>query len=186
MKSEKQNGGILKPTMAAIAILCIGGGGTYAAFATGLVAAGASDEDDTPRLVRKGDVDPYAPAPAKGAKDAPSITYGDGGSEYRVAYFTFEESFISNLSGSDALIQLDLAASTRRDGRVLQWLLAHELAVRSAILAQLAATPERDVLSVDGKDRLADRLARAINSVLEEKEGFGGVDAVHFKTFLVQ
>jgi flagellar FliL protein len=84
------------------------------------------------------------------------------------------------------LIQVDLAVSTRRDGRVLLWVKNHELAIRSAILAQLAATPEGAVYDVDGKRELSERLTAAINKVLEENEGFGGIDAVHFEGFLVQ
>ncbi|MEZ5748344.1 MAG: flagellar basal body-associated FliL family protein [Caenibius sp.] len=84
------------------------------------------------------------------------------------------------------MIQLNLAASTRRDGRVLQWLKLHEIAVRSAILVELAATPEEDVYTVAGKQRLQQRLTAAINAVLVANEGFGGVDAVHFEAFVVQ
>ncbi len=81
---------------------------------------------------------------------------------------------------------MSLAASTRHDGRVIQWLEMHELAIRSAILVELADTVEDDVFTVEGKDRLKQRLTAAINRVLEEQEGFGGVDSVYFRTFLVQ
>ncbi|PKP89481.1 MAG: flagellar basal body-associated protein FliL, partial [Alphaproteobacteria bacterium HGW-Alphaproteobacteria-15] len=110
----------------------------------------------------------------------------EGGSKYRTAYYSFEESFTSNLADSPGLVQVELAVSTRRDGRVLQWVRNHELAIRSAILTQLAATPEAEVYDVAGKERLAKRLTQAINDVLEENEGFGGIDAVHFRGFLVQ
>ena len=66
------------------------------------------------------------------------------------------------------------------------WLKKHELAVRSAMLAVLADTPEEEVYTVEGKDRLQKRLTAAINRVLTETEGFGGIDAVYFKSFLVQ
>ncbi len=83
-------------------------------------------------------------------------------------------------------MQVSIAASTRHDGRVIQWLALHELAIRSAILDELANTPEEDAFTVEGKERLQVRLTSAINHVLEENEGFGGVDAVHFRSFLVQ
>ena len=51
---------------------------------------------------------------------------------------------------------------------------------------QLAATQEADVFDAEGRKRLKERLTKAINEELEEKEGFGGIDAVHFKGFLVQ
>ncbi len=105
---------------------------------------------------------------------------------FKTTYIPLEGNFTSNLRDSEALIQLSLAASTRRDGRVLQWLGKHELAVRSAMLAVIADTPEEDVYSVAGKERLQKRLTDAINKVLSEREGFGGVDAVYFKTFIIQ
>ena len=134
--------------------------------------------------MRKGDSDPYALPDKK--KDAAAPVYGEGGSEFRTAYYSFSESFTSNLADSPSLIQVELAVSTQHDGRVIGWVQNHELAIRSAVLVQLASTPEADVYSVEGRKRLTDRLAKAINKVLEENEGFGGVDAVHFKGFLVQ
>ena len=111
---------------------------------------------------------------------------GEGGSEYRTTYYSFTEDFTSNLSNSEALVQINLAASTRRDGRVLLWMKKHELAIRSALLAVLADTPEEDVYTMTGKERLQKRLTAAINKVLTDTEGFGGVDAVYYKSFLVQ
>ena len=66
------------------------------------------------------------------------------------------------------------------------WLKKHELAIRSAMLEVLADTPEEDINTIEGKDRLQKRLTVAINRVLIEAEGYGGVDAVYFKNFLVQ
>lgn len=182
----KPKGGIIKMAIGAVALLVIGAGGAYGAFASGLIGGGSSDEPDVPVLVRKGDSDPYALPSGGSKKDEGPVVYGDGGSEYRTAYYSFQDSFTSNLANSPSLIQVDLAVSTRRDGRVLQWVKNHELAIRSAILAQLAATPEEEVFAVEGKEKLAKRLTSAINEVLEENEGFGGIEAVHFKGLLVQ
>ena len=66
------------------------------------------------------------------------------------------------------------------------WVKKHELAIRSELLAVLADTPEEDVSSIPGKARLQKRLTAAINQVLTRTEGFGGVDAVYFKTLVVQ
>ncbi|HEX4849080.1 MAG TPA: flagellar basal body-associated FliL family protein [Novosphingobium sp.] len=81
---------------------------------------------------------------------------------------------------------MSLACSTRRDGRVLMWLKKHELAIRSEILVVLADTPEEDAFTPDGKQRLQKRMTDAINKVLVKTEGFGGVDQVYFKSYLVQ
>ena len=180
----KPKGGVMKMVFGAVLLLGVGAGGAYGAFAAGLIGGKADAGPDLPKLVRKGDSDPY---PVPGAdKDAGSAIYGEGGSEYRTAYYSFAESFTSNLKDSPALIQVELAVSTQHDGRVLAWVHNHELAIRSAVLVQLAATPEADVYEPEGRERLNTRLTGAINAVLEENEGFGGIDAVHFKGFLVQ
>lgn len=182
----KSGGGMIKIIIAAVLLLGVGAGGAYGAFAMGLFGGDAPKEPDTPKLVLKGEKDPYPLPGADQAKDGAAPVYGEGGSKYRTAYYSFEESFTSNLADSPGLVQMELAVSTRRDGRVLQWVHNHELAIRSAILAQLAATPEAEVYDVGGKQQLAKRLTKAINDVLEENEGFGGVDAVHFRGFIVQ
>ncbi|MGB3378434.1 flagellar basal body-associated FliL family protein [Allopontixanthobacter sediminis] len=178
--------GKMKLVIIALAMLGVGAGGAYGAVAMGYL--GASHEakgPDLPKLVRKGEEDPYAPKSEAKEGEVDDVD-GEGGSEYRTTYYSFEDAFTSNLLDSAALIQVSLAASTRYDGRVLMWLRKHDLAIRSAILIELADTPEGDVYSVEGKARLQKRLTAAINRVLTETEGFGGVDDVHFRGFLVQ
>lgn len=183
----KSKGGAIKLALGAVLLLGLGAGGAYGAFAMGLIPGmDTKHEPDEPKLVLKTETDPYPFAGATKEKDAAAPVYGEGGSKYRTVYYSFGESFTSNLADSAGLVQVELAVSTRRDGRVLQWVKTHELAIRSAILAQLAATSEADAVSVEGKKRLALRLTKAINEVLEKNEGFGGIDAVHFRGFLVQ
>lgn len=183
----KAKGGAVKLAIGALLLLGLGAGGAYGAFAMGLIPGmDAKHEPDEPKLVLKTDTDPYPIPVSDKQKEAGVPVYGEGGSKYRTVYYSFADSFTSNLADSPGLVQVEIAVSTRRDGRVLQWVQTHELAIRSAILAQLAATTEAEAYSVEGKKRIAARLTKAINEVLEEKEGFGGIDAVHFKAFLVQ
>ena len=189
-KPKKKGGGMMVKIGAAVGLIAAGGGGAYGLFATGIIGSKAAEvkEDKNPKLIRKGEEDPFAPkakegdAEGEGGKDVE----GDGGSEYGTLYFIFAEDFTSNLKDSEALIQVSLAAATRRDYRVILWLKKHELAIRSSIIAVLADTPELEVQTVEGKERLQKRLTATINKVLTEDEGFGGVDAVYFKTFIVQ
>lgn len=176
--------------LVALGMLVVGGGAAFGLMASGVIGGGHAEEkkkEEGPQLVRKGEEDPYAP-PAKegegegGGEEAES----EGGDAYRTAYFTFTEDFTSNLKDSDAMVQASIACSTRRDGRVLQWLAKHELAIRSRLLEILADTPEDDVSSLEGKERLNKRMTAAINQVLIQKEGFGGVDAVYFRNFVIQ
>ena len=128
---------------------------------------------------------PWSAAATARRPSAPAI-HGGGGGKYRTAYYNFSDEFTSNLANGTALIQVSLAASTHYDGRVMMWLNEHETALRSRILAELAATSEEDLASIRGKEELQKRLTKAINETLEEREGFGGVDSVYFRSFIVQ
>ena len=185
----KKGKGLIVKLLGGLALLGAGGGGVFGLVQAG-VFGGASEkkkEDNHPKLIRKGEEDPFAPK-AEGDKEGavPEGAEGSGGSEFRTSYFTFTDEMTSNLQNSDSFVQIGLAASTRRDGRVLIWLKKHELAVRSQLLIELGNTDEDDIRTPDGKLRLQKRMTNAINTVLTQREGCGGVDAVYFRSFLVQ
>lgn len=185
-EKPKKGKGFMKMLLAGVVLAGAGGGTAFGLMYAGVIGGShAKAQEAGPQLVLKGAKDPYAPPAPKG-EEAGDPIHGEGGSKFRTAYYRFNEDFTSNLRDSDALIQLSLAASTQRDGRVLMWLKEHELAVRSRILVTVADTPEEDVISPDGKIRLQQRLTAAVNDVLTEREGFGGVDNVYFRTFIVQ
>ncbi len=98
----KLKSGKMKLVIGAVLLLCLGAGGAYGAVASGLVGASEVDHGpDVPRLVGKGEADPYAPE-----DDAPTVAmHGEGGSEYRTVYFSFEEGFTSNLKDSPGLFR---------------------------------------------------------------------------------
>jgi len=191
-KKDKPKGkgkGMLMKVLLPVVLLGVGGGGVFGLMQAGVIGGGraGAKEDNNPKLIRKGEVDPYAPK--KEGKDdeaAGEDVHGDGGSEFRTVYYSFDGDFTSNLKDSSSLIQVSLAASTRRDGRVLLWLKEHELAIRSALLNILADTTENEITTIDGKERLQKRLTAAINKVLTDEEGFGGVDDVYFRSFIIQ
>ncbi|MEY4474017.1 MAG: hypothetical protein RL671_2321 [Pseudomonadota bacterium] len=188
-QKPKKGKGLLIKLVGGLVLIAAGGGGTFALVQSGIMGGhheAEKKETNEPKLVRKGDEDPYAPKAEGKEGEAAAAVDGEGGSEYRTSYYNFTEDFTSNLKNSTGLVQVSLACSTRRDGRVLMWLKKHELAIRSEILVVIADTPEEDVYSPDGKQLLQKRLTDAINKVLVANEGFGGVDAVYFKSFLVQ
>ena len=184
---KKKKGGFMKLLLIGLVLIGAGGGGTYAAFATGMIGGGGSEEkeDKGPQYVLKGEEDPYAVKGEKDEKGGKSV-YGKGGSKYRTAYYEFQEEFTSNLAGGANLIQVSLAASTHKDGRVLMWLHDHELSIRSRILVELASTDIDVISSPEGKMQLQKRLTKAINDELVAHEGFGGVDNVYFRSLIVQ
>jgi flagellar FliL protein len=184
---KKKGKGMLVKLLMGIGLIGGGAGGAYGMMAAGMVGGGEHEkEDNSPKLVKKGDTDPYAPKSEDKENEGLAEVHGEGGSKYQTSYFSFSDEFTSNLRNSEALIQVSLACSTRRDGRVLMWVKKHELAIRSAMLTVLADTPEEDVYTIEGKKRLQKRLTGSINQVLTANEGFGGVDDVYFKTFIIQ
>lgn len=189
-KSEtegKKKGGLIVKLLMGLGLIGAGGGGAFALVQTGVVGGGShKKEDNTPKLIRKGETDPFAPKTDDKESAAVAEVHGDGGSQYATSYYSFTDDFTSNLKNSDALLQVSLACSTRRDGRVLMWVRKHELAIRSSMLEVLADTPEGDVYTMPGKENLRKRLTAAINKVLTDAEGFGGVDDVYFRTFIIQ
>jgi len=186
-KAKPKGKGMMVKLLSGVALLAIGGGGAFGLMQSGLVGGHAeAKEDNNPKLIRKGEEDPYAPKKEGEEEAATEAVYGEGGSEYRTAYYVFDGEFTSNLKDTDSLIQVSVAASTRRDGRVLMWMKEHELAIRSALLAVLADTSENAVMTIAGKEHLQKRLTAAINKVLVDEEGFGGVDDVFFRSFIIQ
>jgi flagellar FliL protein len=186
--AKKKGKGMMMIVIVAVLMLALGGGGAFAMVKMGVIGGGAPKvkEELGPKLIKKGEIDPYAPKTEGKEGEGGAEVEGEGGSPYKTSYYNFSEDFTSNLKGSASLIQVSLACSTHRDGRVLMWLKKHELAVRSAMLSVLADTPDDDIQTIEGKEKLTKRLTAAINQVLVKEEGFGGVDDVYFKTFLVQ
>lgn len=121
-----------------------------------------------------------------GGAGTKSGTAGVGGEKYASNYYAMEKEFTSNLQDSVHFIQVGIAVSTPYDDTVVENIKTNEIAVRSAILLTLSDTTEEQVFSTDGKKKLQVRLTKAINDVLKEKEGFGGVGNVYFTNFIVQ
>ena len=164
-------------------VLLVGGGagaGLYASQAGLLGGSEHAEVDvDKPQLVPKG---------SKGGEEGEGAKAGDGkgGAVYESSYFQLENEFTSNLRDSVHFIQVGLAVSTNYDERVIANMERHELAVRSAVLMALTETDEEQVFTAEGKKALQKRLVVAINDVLKEKEGFGGIGNVYFTNFIVQ
>lgn len=186
--AKKGKSMVMVIAIVAVLMLAVGGGAAFAMVKMGIIGGGGAKvkEELGPKLVKKGEEDPYAPKAEGKEGEGGKEVEGEGGSPYKTSYYNFSEDFTSNLKGSAQLIQVSLACSTHRDGRVIMWLKKHELAVRSAMLSVLADTPADDIETIEGKEKLTKRLTAAINQVLVKEEGFGGVDDVYFKTFLVQ
>jgi flagellar protein FliL len=195
---KKKKGGFMKLlVLIVLGLVLIGGGvggGLYAMNAGWFGGQGGEGGHDGPSLVPK---DQQKRASAKkeegghggeggGESHGKPTPEGKGGDKYASNYYPLEKEFTSNLQDSVHFIQVGVAISTPYDDRVLDNIKTHEIAIRSAILMALGETSEEQVFTAEGKKQMQGRLAKAINAVLQEKEGFGGVSNVYFTNFIVQ
>ncbi len=191
---KKKKGGILKKLLfLVIGLVLLGGvgGGALYAMQSGWFGKGAADvaQANGPQLVPKSAEHRVSASGDKegDAKHGGAATpLGKGGDKYASNYYPMEKEFTSNLQDSVHFIQVGVAVSTPYDDRVLDNIKTHEIAIRSAILLSLGETSEDEVFTADGKKAIQARLVKAINAVLQEKEGFGGVSNVYFTNFIVQ
>lgn len=183
-KKKKGKKGLIT-ILAALILTGAGVGGGIFMASSGIIGGAKAAEPegkDLPKLLPKGS----KPAKKEGEEGGHGGGESADGPKYESSYFQIEKDFTSNLKDSVHLIQVGLAVSTPYDEKVIEHLQAHELAVRSAVLMTLADTDEEQIFTTDGKKDLQRRLVKAINDVLKEKEGFGGVANVYFTNFIVQ
>ena len=105
---------------------------------------------------------------------------------FETIYHEFAGTFTTNLAGSRKMLQLGIGVSTQYDDTVMVNVDAHQLALRSIILGVISDFSEDQVRGGEGREMLADALRDAINAKLEELENFGGVEDVHFTSFVLQ
>lgn len=183
-KPKKKSRKLVKMAMGVIVLGGLAAGGALYAQGAGLIhlpgtSAGAKEEHaDQPHLVPREDADPEN-FEVIGARPVEA-------DKFQVSYYPIEEKFTSNLRDDGGFIQIGLGVSTYYDERVLQNIERHEMAVRSAVLMQLADQDPAVISTPRGKLALKSRLTRAVNDVLQEKEGFGGIDDVYFTGFVMQ
>ena len=79
-----------------------------------------------------------------------------------------------------------VGVSTQYDDRVMVNVEAHQLALRSEILGTMSEFTEESIQGKAGRQALATSLQDAINSKLTVLENFGGIDEVHFTSFVLQ
>jgi flagellar FliL protein len=209
----KKKGGLKKILIGAVALLVLVGGGVGAgvyASSAGLIGGGAHhgeeekapEDPDKPKLVPKseqkrageggegGEGGHGGGEGGEGESGAAAVGLptpgGHGGEVYASNYYALDKDFTANLQNSVHFIQVGVAVSTPFDDKVIEHLKTNDIAVRSAVLMTLGDTSEEAVFTTEGKRELQNRLVKAINRTLEQKEGFGGVSNVYFTSFVVQ
>lgn len=186
--------------------LVVGGagaaGGLFAAGAFSHKVHGPEEDYSRPQLVLKGEDAEEVGKSFAAKAEAQEKSEGEGHeaepgkgvdlptpadpSKYQATYFQVEAPFTTNLTDTDAFAQLSIAVATYYDGRVIEAMKTHEMAIRSAILLMLSQQQEIKLSTPAGKEALQARLKAVINDVLKQKTGFGGIDNVYFTSFVIQ
>ena len=117
---------------------------------------------------------------SKVAKEAPEVE------AFITTYFEFPGTFTTNLMNSRKFAQVGIGVSTQYDESVMVNVESHQLALRSEILNAMSEFSEQDVQGKTGRVLLADALRDSINAKLMLLEGFGGIEEVHFTSFVLQ
>ena len=118
--------------------------------------------------------------PQKVAKETPV------NETFVTSYYTFADNFTTNLNQSKQFLQISVGVSTQYDETVIENVEKHQMALRSEVLGVMGAYSIDDIDGKVGRDKLANSIKDAINMKLEELEGFGGVEGVHFTSFVLQ
>jgi flagellar protein FliL len=129
---------------------------------------------------------PRAPAAGSAPVAEPQLMTTPNPSRLATLYYEMQRPLTANLSGSRRVMQVTIAIMTHYDQLVVNNILKHELAIRSAMLTVLSSTPEENLTRPNFRVELAEELRITINSVLEQFENFGGVETVFFSEFLIQ
>ena len=129
---------------------------------------------------RSAEEDLAADEASKVAKEAPEVE------AFVTTYFEFPGTFTTNLMNSRKFVQVGIGVSTQYDESVMVNVESHQLALRSEILNSMSEFSEQDVQGKAGRVLMAVALRDSINAKLMLLEGFGGIEEVHFTSFVLQ
>lgn len=180
-------------------VVLLGGGAGAGLYFGGTFAPHAEEKKEDanrPKLVEKSEEPAEAGGEGEGgeAKPAPRVgtVYVENDKmkvdprKFEAGYLPLPENFTSNLANGDGFVQVGLSISTYYDDKVFANVKRHMVPIRSAILMVLAVQDSVLLSTPEGKTRLQKDLTEAINKVLRDKEGFGGIDNVYFSNLVIQ
>lgn len=175
-------------------LLTAGGaaGGIY--LSGGVTGKEAKEDEHRPKLVERSDEPAEAPAEGEEGK----VVFKEGTvsvkndkqkvdpKKFEVTYIALEQSFTANLADGAGFVQLGISLATYYDGKVVQNVERQAVPIRSAVLMVLSQQDAAVLSTPQGKQMLQRDLTHAINDVLRQKEGFGGIDNVYFTNLVIQ
>ena len=109
-----------------------------------------------------------------------------GNDAFVTTYYEFSDPITTNLRDSRRFLQVSLGLSTQYDDQVIENVDAHQLALRSDVIGVISGFSEEDIAGRAGRDDLAAAIRTAMNERLETVAGFGGIQTIHFSSFILQ
>ena len=184
---QKAGGGLVKKLAifggGGLLLIVIGLGAGYLIFGSSQPDPSEEIEEIIERKMQEreaAEVEADNATPSKQSKDTPEEEV------FETIYHEFPGTFTTNLAGSRKMLQVGVGVSTQYDDTVMMNVEAHQLALRSVILGVISDFSEDDVKGANGREKLAAALRDGINGKLEMLENFGGIEEVHFTSFVLQ
>ena len=177
---------ILAFALGGLLLIAAGLGGGYLLFGSGQSDPSEEIESIIEKKMEQAEAekaaeeDLAADEASKVAKEAPEVE------AFVTTYFEFPGTFTTNLMNSRKFVQVGIGISTQYDESVMVNVESHQLALRSEILNSMSEFSEQDVQGKAGRGLLAVALRDSINGKLMLLEGFGGIEEVHFTSFVLQ
>lgn len=106
--------------------------------------------------------------------------------KFKAEYKAIERDFTINVPNSKKFVQFKVAYKTFYGTEIIERVTKHQIAIEAAILAAAGQFGEEEMVSVDGRARIATALRDAMNDVLIRNEDFGGIEEVMFTAFVFQ
>jgi flagellar FliL protein len=180
-----------------LVVMLVAGGAVFATLMLTGAPSGNALQEELDAIESEAEAGGAAPAGAAttraptSQRQAPSTTpptlmVTPNPSRLETLYHEMERPLTANLGASRRVMQVSIAIMTHYDQMVVNNILKHELAIRSALLSVLSNQPEEALSRPNFRVELAEELRLTINAVLEQFENFGGVETVFFTEFLIQ
>lgn len=193
-KPDKKQGRSKKMIMACVGVIAlIAGGAAGGVLLTDGLESGPVEDPNRPKLVvRSKEAAPEIeggdgkPVPKEGTVSVKSDREVADPKKFEITYFPIEQTFTANLADGGGFVQVGLSLSTYYDAKVIANIERQLVPIRSAVLLTLSDQDAAVLSTNEGKQLLQRKLTRSINSVLREKEGFGGIDNVYFSNLVIQ
>lgn len=125
-------------------------------------------------------------APEAGGGEAKDSAEVPEAEKFAATYKPIERDFTMNVPNSKKFVQFKIAYKTFYGDRIVERVVKHQIAIEAAMLTAAGQFSEEELVSLEGRTRVAGALRDAMNDVLIRNEDFGGIEEVMFTHFVFQ